>query len=278
VTAANYDARLDRITAHMEERLDDPLDLELLPEIAELPPAHWHRLYHARRGETALMTFSRLRLERAAEQLAQTAMSVDEVAAQCGYRRLEAFNRAFERACGISPTRFRRQGGDCRIAPPPPLQSRRCPVVVDRRPSWYAVTIVHRGGFADIGRSFDALHGWLMARGRGVTPLRSIGVMYDDPLLVAEADLESRAGVVLAEDVEAEWPLERVTLSGRDYAVATYTGPLAQLRQAYQWLYGEWLPASGRWLADEPVIEEYVSDPRGLSTGDIDIRIALPLV
>lgn len=274
---ADYDARLDRITGYMEERLDEPLDVELLPEIAHLPAAHWHRLYFARRGETVLATFSRFRLQRAAEHLAETAMSVNEIAEQCGYRRLEAFNRAFERAYGVSPSRFRRYGGHSRIEPPDPLPAHDCPLVIERRESWRAVTLVHRGAVADIGRSFEALHGWLRARGSEITPERSIAVIYDDPLLVAEPDLESRAGIVGAEDIDIEWPLERVTLSARDYAVATFSGPQPQLRHAYQWLYGEWLPASGRWVADEPIVEEYVNDPREIAAGDIEVRISLPL-
>jgi AraC family transcriptional regulator len=275
---ADYDTRLDRVTAHMEERLDEPLDVEQLSEVAGLPPAHWHRLYHARRGETVLATFSRLRLQRAAEQLLHTSMSEQEIAEECGFRRLEAFARAFERACGSTPAKFRRYGGDCRIAAPEPPLARRCPVIVQPRPTWQAITLIHRGPFSDIGRTFDALDGWLVARGLRSSAGRAVGVFYDDPLLAtAESELESRAGIVVAEDLQVEWPLEPLTLRARDYAVATFTGPLAEMRRAYQWLYGEWLPASGRWVADEPIVEEYVSDPRRLASGDVEVRIGVPL-
>lgn len=52
--------------------------------------------------------FMRLRMERAAEILMNTALTLDEVAAQCGFRDLADFGRAFKRYYGSTPNVWRR--------------------------------------------------------------------------------------------------------------------------------------------------------------------------
>lgn len=58
---AEYGERMDRVTAYVFDHLDDALDLNRLAEVACLSPYHWHRIYHAMRGETIAATVRRLR-------------------------------------------------------------------------------------------------------------------------------------------------------------------------------------------------------------------------
>ncbi len=66
----SYEARINRVTAYIYEHLDEPLDLERLADVAAMSPWHWHRVYSAMRGETVAATVRRLRLMRAANELA----------------------------------------------------------------------------------------------------------------------------------------------------------------------------------------------------------------
>lgn len=66
----SYEDRLNRVTAYIYDHLDGALDFQTLAEVAALSPYHWHRIYHAVRGETAVATAKRLRLQRAAVDLA----------------------------------------------------------------------------------------------------------------------------------------------------------------------------------------------------------------
>lgn len=76
----NYTERLARVTAYIYEHLDNNVDLAVLAEVACLSPWHWHRIYHALYGETVAATVRRLRLQRAAADLANTAMTIEEIA------------------------------------------------------------------------------------------------------------------------------------------------------------------------------------------------------
>lgn len=49
------------------------------------------------------------------------------------------------------------------------------------------------------------------------------------------------------------------------------------MRAAYEWLYGQWLPASGcREAADGPVFEEYLNTPRDTPPNELVTLMYLP--
>ncbi|MDJ0936452.1 MAG: AraC family transcriptional regulator, partial [Kiloniellales bacterium] len=91
----DYQDRLDRVTAYIHDHLDEELDLQKLAEVACLSPYHWHRIYQAVHGESAAATVKRLRLHRAAGQLANTELPVRDIAEASGYKSLQSFTRAF---------------------------------------------------------------------------------------------------------------------------------------------------------------------------------------
>jgi AraC family transcriptional regulator len=68
---------------------------------------HFQRVFSAVMGETPGKLQRRLRLERAAYDLRHTGSEVTTIAFDAGYSCLEAFSRAFRRAYGQSPSRFR---------------------------------------------------------------------------------------------------------------------------------------------------------------------------
>lgn len=107
---AIYEGRLHRVSAYIYAHLDGDLDLDRLSEIACLSPHHWHRNYRAVHGETLAATVKRLRLQRAAADLAQSDLPVEAVARRSGYPNLQSFNRTFKAAYGLPPARYRKEG------------------------------------------------------------------------------------------------------------------------------------------------------------------------
>ena len=70
VQATAYFDRIGRVSNHIHDNLDAPLDLDTLAEVAAMSRFHWHRVYRAMMGETAAQTVKRLRLARAASFVA----------------------------------------------------------------------------------------------------------------------------------------------------------------------------------------------------------------
>jgi AraC family transcriptional regulator len=181
-TGANYEDRLNRVTAYIYDHLDGELDFATLAEVAALSPYHWHRIYHAVRGETAVATARRLRLQRAAVDLAGSAKSIEEIAARAGYGGVQAFTRAFSDSYGLPPARYREEGSH-RDFKPGVLEAPRASWRIEIRhiPPTSLLSVDHVGSYMDIGRAFETLFGRAGAQGPLSPQTRMIGVYYDDP-------------------------------------------------------------------------------------------------
>lgn len=98
------------IRAHIHE----PLSRERLADMAGFSVPHFHRVFRAHVGESAISYIRRMRLERAARKLRMGAVDITEVALAAGYDSHAAFSKAFKQQFGLSPSEFRQLG--CRAA------------------------------------------------------------------------------------------------------------------------------------------------------------------
>ena len=60
---SEYERRINRVTAHIDQHLDQPLDLEALAAVANFSAFHFHRLFRAWTGETLGDYLRRRRVE-----------------------------------------------------------------------------------------------------------------------------------------------------------------------------------------------------------------------
>jgi AraC family transcriptional regulator len=139
------------------------------------------------------------------------------------------------------------------------------------------IAVEHRGSYMAIGKSFDLLFTTLAQHNLIRPDLRMVGVYLDDPTSVPEAELRSQACVVVDEPMTVEAPLLSTHIQGGDHAVLKYKGPYGDMRAAYDWLFGQWLPSSGREAADAPVFEDYLNSPRDTPPTELRTDIYLPL-
>ena len=274
----NYEERLARVTAYIHDHMDDQLDLNRLAEVACLSPHHWHRVYHAIHGETIAATVRRLRLHRAAGYLANSAMTIEEIAERSGYKNLQSFTRIFGSVYGLPPAQYRRNGSHTRFHQQERERgSAMYDVVIKKLPAMQAVGVDHVGSYMEIGKAFEALYRWLGARNLIGPEMRMVGLYHDDPSPVPEEELRSRACVLVDKVLPVETPVEPTEIAGGSYAVLRHKGPYADMRAPYQWLYGTWLLQSGKEIADGPILEEYLNNPRDTPPTELLTEICLPL-
>ena len=95
---------------YIREHISEPLDRETLASIAGFSIPHFHRVFTAHVGESAISYIRRLRLERAARKLRMGAVDITEVALAAGYDTHAAFSKAFKQQFGLSPSEFRQLG------------------------------------------------------------------------------------------------------------------------------------------------------------------------
>ena len=77
--------------------------------------------------------------------------------------------------------------------------------------------------------------------------------------------------------ITVDAPLALTTIAGGEYAVLRHKGHYADMKAAYGWLYGTWLPQSGRSPGSAPTYEEYLNSPRDTAPTELLTDICLPL-
>lgn len=274
----NYQDRLNRVLDYVYAHLEDDLSFDRLAEVACLSSYHWSRIYSAMRGETIVATIRRLRLQRAADRLANSDLDIGAVAARAGYGSTDTFGRAFRGAFGESPAAYREKGSHAGFkAANAASDASGFPVVVERLPERRCAGIDHLGSYMEIDHAMGRLFTELVARHALPAQPAMIGVFFDDPDLGPEEDLRSRACLPVADSVPIDAPLVETVLRGGPYAKLSYKGPYADMPGAYRWFLGVWLPASGYEPDDAPIFEAYLNDPREVSQSELRTDIHLPL-
>ncbi len=275
---AAYERRLHRVSDYIYGHLNEELDLDRLAEIACLSPHHWHRIYRAVHGETLAATVKRLRLQRAAADLVQTDLPVEAIAQRSGYPNVQSFNRTFKAVYGLPPVRYRKEGSHktFETASSEGIADM-YEVTLKEIDSFDVIGVAHTGSYMEIGKAFETLYGTLFSRNLFRPDREMIGIYLDDPELVPTDRLRSFACVSAKGDLPADAPLTPQTLDGGRYAVLRHKGPYADMPLAYQWLYGTWLPQSGREVRDSLMFEKYLNNPREVAPTELLSEIYLPL-
>jgi AraC family transcriptional regulator len=101
---------IEDVMKYIREHIQEPLDRETLAAVAGFSIPHFHRVFTAHVGESAICYVRRLRLERAARKLRMGAVDITEVALAAGYDTHAAFSKAFKQQFGLSPSEFRQLG------------------------------------------------------------------------------------------------------------------------------------------------------------------------
>jgi AraC family transcriptional regulator len=277
-TEASYQARLDRVVDHIYAHLDEDIRPEGLAEIACLSAYHWHRIYVTMRGETVSATIRRLRLLRAADRLANSDLSIATIAERADYSGADSFARAFREAYGKSPAHYRATGSHATFKVATQAEDHAgFPVAIETLASMRCASVAHTGPYLQIDKAMGRLFTALAAQKMMAPDQAMCAVFLDDPDLTPVEALRSRACSPIARDLPLTPPLEETVLRGGLYARLRYRGPYADMKGAYRWLLGVWLPRSGYDLDDAPIFEAYLNNPQQVAPTELMTDVHLPL-
>ncbi|HJQ14259.1 MAG TPA: AraC family transcriptional regulator [Anaerolineales bacterium] len=98
---------IEEVMRYIRAHIGEPLDREQLADVAGFSVPHFHRIFTAHVGESAISYARRIRLECAARKLRMGAVDITEVALAAGYDSHAAFSKAFRQQFGLSPSEFR---------------------------------------------------------------------------------------------------------------------------------------------------------------------------
>jgi AraC family transcriptional regulator len=95
---------------YMREHLAEPIDLPSLSSVLAVSPSHLGRLFKQRTGRTPHQFLIDLRLEAAEGFLADTDLTVTQIAWRVGFASPSHFVTTFRARRGSTPLEFRRRG------------------------------------------------------------------------------------------------------------------------------------------------------------------------
>lgn len=101
-------AAIADVQRYVRAHLDEDLTPHQLADLACFSQHHFHRIFREVVGESVMDHIRRLRMERAAFDLAMTDATVGEIAFANGYQAQEAFTRTFREYYGVAPGAYRR--------------------------------------------------------------------------------------------------------------------------------------------------------------------------
>ena len=99
--------RLQRVLEFIEAHIEDDLNVATLASTACLSPFHFARVFKTATGKSPHQYVSARRLEQAKALLIQTDRTLADIALACRFSSQANFSRAFCRATGVPPGRYR---------------------------------------------------------------------------------------------------------------------------------------------------------------------------
>ena len=294
ITLQDYKVRILRVLVHVQNHLDEPLELAHLARLAAFSPCHFHHVFTGMVGESVKEHVRRLRLERAASRLKLSSVHVTDLAFDAGYHSLEAFTRSFRAAFGVSPSEYRRAKRPRLLAEAPtavhynnskPItrfktantRNKNMGVRIQHLEPIRVAFMRHVGPYSTVGATWDKFVPYLGKEGRLSGDTRFIGICHDDPAVTPADKIRYDACVSVDGTFEPVGDIGVQVLAGGDYAMTTHFGPYPKLGDTYAQLLGQWLPRSGRELRSTPCFEIYLNDPQSTDPEELLTDIYAPL-
>ena len=308
---AEYRSRINSVIDYIEANIGSELSLAELAGVAHFSPFHFHRIFGAMVGETLSGFIQRIRLEKAAAKLAANPRkSITEIAFEFGFSSSSAFARAFRESFGMSASEWRRKAGKPESKESQAASKLRqdfevessynqdttklewrvtmkntdlkANVEVKDIPEMHVAYVRHIGPYKGDTELFASLFNKLMtwAGPRGLLRFpetKVLTVYHDDPEITDESRLRTDACITVPPDTKVEGEIGKSTIPAGKYATAHFEITPDQYQDAWNAVYGGWLPTSGYQPADGPCYELYLNQPKDHPEGKHIVDICLPV-
>jgi AraC family transcriptional regulator len=300
-----YQLRIRKVLALIQENLSEDLSLEKLAGLAFFSPFHFQKIFTQYVGESPKQYIIRLRLERIAHYLKlYPDLSIDDAAFQCGFSSPSTFIRAFKRFYGTTPETFRRlsfeeiskigtlkprKGQSIDINPSefwhmnltsdevPGLTSGMNIEVKTIRSLKLAFMDSHLGDGDVIPSTFKALTRWAEPRDVLTSETKYIGIMMDIPFFTDFEKCRYRACITIPEGFSPVKEIEVTTITAGKYATYSLKGTLHNVFRSLMAFKHGWLDQSGYQIAEISGFELYSENPAVRPYESLHRQIFIPV-
>lgn len=261
------DYRINQALNAIHRDIGGDLSAAKLAGIAACSEAHFHRIFRKAVGENVHEYVRRTRLEQAANQLMFVPnMSIEEIAALCGFSSLSSFSRAFKHQFSVPPGRWRLREKNTGTAPwrtdtevaagYERIRTLELPHarLIEREEQAVAY-VRHKGYGRSIRRPWQTLQAWCLTQNRSFE--NQIGLHHSNPAWVKLDHCRYVACVPITEPVIRRGPVSAMMLPGGLHAAFELKGKYGELLPWLSRVQDEWLPASGFKMSTTPAFVQY---------------------
>ena len=259
---ADYLNRFKRVLDHIDQNLDEDLNVDRLSDIASYSKYHFHRQFSAMLG-MGINKFIRLkRIKRAAYQLYfYPEHKVIDIALDAHFENAESFSRAFKREIGQTPSQYRKKPDWKPWLEPYSFdieEELEMNVEIIDFKELNVAAYEHQGPVETVNNSVGEFIKWRKKNKLSPAVSRSINILYDDPETVAPTDYRTDICAELKTPIKSDDDkiVMKIIPNGK-CARYRHQGSWNGLERSIRALYGEWLPDSGEQLRDFPIFLEW---------------------
>lgn len=283
-TRQQYLEAINRAIVFIETNMTENISLEEIAEYAFLSKYHFHRIFKSIIGNTVKQYQTRLRLEKSALLLRNSAETINQIAYQCGYNSPETFTRAFQNYFSLSPSLFR-ENSKIAIHQKQEIYQQLsfeslnlgAPKIVEVS-DLHLAYIRHFGSYEKVAKSFQNLMFW--ATKNLILKLKptTLGIIHDDPQLTEEIKLRFDACILLTKEIKPQGEIGYKKVKGGKFAVFRYQGSYESFYTVYDYLYHICLFEYQWELRDEAALEWYIKSPPFYKPNSFVTDFYLPII
>jgi AraC family transcriptional regulator len=311
-----YVSRINRVIDYIDKNIEQDLCLDQLAGIANFSSYHFHRIFSSITGESLNKFIQRLRIEKAASALlVYPEKTITEIAYGCGFNSSASFARSFKDFYNMSASEWRRvkneKSRNCKT------ESKNCKneskigkdmndssMYIDKnnKNTWRknmftkdelkievkelqdmpVAYVRHIGPYKGDEKLFERLIGklctWAGPRDLLNFPeTKMMAIYHDSPEITDENKLRISICITVPENTKVDGDIGKMIIKGGKYAIASFELRSDQFEDAWQAVYGIWLPESGCQPENGPTFELYQNDPKEHPEGKHLVDICIPV-
>jgi AraC family transcriptional regulator len=304
-----YASRINRVIDFIDANYGESFTLDELAQVADFSKYHFCRIFQGFTGEPLFSFISRIRLEKSADKLCNSKSStVTEIAADSGYSSPAVFSKAFREKFGVSPSQWRSNPGKPKSNASKPDSNKgkakpieftyigygkdantwrfrmneiETTVKIEKWPETTVAYVRHVGPYQGNAGLFQSLWNrlcsWAGPRGLlGSPDAKYIIIYHDSPDITDQDKLRTSVCVSVPANTEVSGEVGKLIVDKGDYAVGRFHVIGEEFGQAWEWMYGRWLPASG-YQADERMCFELYPQQGTDENGKMVVDIYIPV-
>ncbi|MEO1516950.1 MAG: AraC family transcriptional regulator [Bacteroidota bacterium] len=281
--------RYKKLLAFIEENFKEDLNIERVEAVCHYSYRNINRIFEALHQETIGKYIKRLRLEKAAQYLKYTDMGIADISYEVGFEERAAFNKAFKKKYGCSPSAFRlgseaiREKFQKSLLEEAGTNRQQLQFDIEYLPDFEYIFLEYRGdyeNFSAIEETGNQFYAY--AKDKGILSDRSIFMteIVDDSDISDDIHLRYNLGCILEQALpfEPEGLFRTKTHKRQKYAKFIHRGTHQSCSDFYQKIYALWMLDVDLELQDLPTLEFYPNYEETTLPEEILTEIYIPVI